>query len=481
MGGNQQLQRGLEQRHITLMSLGAAIGVGLFLGSATAIRLAGPAILISYIIGGFAILIIMRALGEMAVYNPVSGSFSRYAKDYLGPLAGYITGWNYWFLWVVTCMAEITAVGVYMKMWFPDTASWIWALAALIVMTLVNLIAVKAYGEFEFWFALIKIVAILAMIFMGLGVIIFGIGNGGVAVGISNLWSNGGFAPNGVTGVLMSLQMVMFAYLGVEMIGVTAGEAKNPKKVIPRAIDTVFWRILLFYVGALFVIMSIYPWNEIGENGSPFVLMFEKIGIGPAAGIINFVVLTAALSSCNSGIFSTGRMLFNLAEQKQASASFKKISGTGVPSKAILFSAFLLLIGVLLNYLVPEKVFIWVTSISTFGAVWTWGIILLSQLKFRKSLSKGEVSRLTYKALLYPLGSYLVLAFLVLVLALMAYFPDTRIALIVGPIWVISLVFIYYKKGFHKTIRNKPFFHFQNEIKGLIFSNIFLKPSGNLF
>ena len=450
MGGNQQLQRGLEQRHITLMSLGAAIGVGLFLGSATAIRLAGPAILISYIIGGFAILIIMRALGEMAVYNPVSGSFSRYAKDYLGPLAGYITGWNYWFLWVVTCMAEITAVGVYMKMWFPDTASWIWALAALIVMTLVNLIAVKAYGEFEFWFALIKIVAILAMIFMGLGVIIFGIGNGGVAVGISNLWSNGGFAPNGVTGVLMSLQMVMFAYLGVEMIGVTAGEAKNPKKVIPRAIDTVFWRILLFYVGALFVIMSIYPWNEIGENGSPFVLMFEKIGIGPAAGIINFVVLTAALSSCNSGIFSTGRMLFNLAEQKQASASFKKISGTGVPSKAILFSAFLLLIGVLLNYLVPEKVFIWVTSISTFGAVWTWGIILLSQLKFRKSLSKGEVSRLTYKALLYPLGSYLVLAFLVLVLALMAYFPDTRIALIVGPIWVISLVFIYYKKGFHK-------------------------------
>ncbi|WP_391117088.1 amino acid permease [Psychrobacillus sp. L3] len=450
MGGNQQLQRGLEQRHITLMSLGAAIGVGLFLGSATAIRLAGPAILISYIIGGFAILIIMRALGEMAVHNPVAGSFSRYAKDYLGPLAGYITGWNYWFLWVVTCMAEITAVGVYMKMWYPSTPSWIWALAALVIMTMVNLIAVKAYGEFEFWFALIKIVAILAMIFVGLGVIIFGLGNGGVAVGISNLWSNGGFAPNGVKGILMSLQMVMFAYLGVEMIGVTAGEAKNPKTVIPRAIDTVFWRILLFYVGALFVIMSIYPWNEIGNNGSPFVLMFEKIGIGPAVGIINFVVLTAALSSCNSGIFSTGRMLFNLAEQKQASASFKKISPTGVPSKAIVFSAALLLVGVILNYLVPEKVFIWVTSISTFGAVWTWGIILLSQLKFRKTLSKGEVSRLTYKALLYPLGSYVALAFLILVLGLMAYFPETRIALIVGPIWIIGLVFVYFKNGFDK-------------------------------
>ena len=449
MGGNQ-LQRGLEQRHITLMSLGAAIGVGLFLGSATAIQLAGPAILISYIVGGLAIFVIMRALGEMAVHNPVSGSFSRYAKDYLGPLAGYITGWNYWFLWVVTCMAEITAVGVYMKMWYPDTAPWIWALAALVIMTLVNLIAVKAYGEFEFWFALIKIVAILAMIFVGLGVILFGIGNNGIAVGISNLWSNGGFAPNGITGVFMSLQMVMFAYLGVEMIGVTAGEAKNPKTVIPRAINTVFWRILLFYVGALFVIMSIYPWNEIGANGSPFVLMFEKIGIGPAAGIINFVVLTAALSSCNSGIFSTGRMLFNLAQQKQAPNSFAKISRTGVPSKAIIFSAILLLVGVVLNYLVPEKVFIWVTSISTFGAVWTWGIILLSQLKFRKTLTKGEVSRLSYKALFYPVGSYLALAFLVLVLGLMAYFPDTRIALIVGPIWIIGLVFVYYKKGFHK-------------------------------
>ena len=449
MGGNQ-LQRGLEQRHITLMSLGAAIGVGLFLGSATAIQLAGPAILISYIVGGMAIFIIMRALGEMAVHNPVSGSFSRYAKDYLGPLAGYITGWNYWFLWVVTCMAEITAVGVYMQMWYPDTAPWIWALGALVIMTLINLIAVKAYGEFEFWFALIKIIAILAMIFVGLGVILFGLGNDGIAVGISNLWSNGGFAPNGVTGIFMSLQMVMFSYLGVEMIGVTAGEAKNPKTVIPRAIDTVFWRILLFYVGALFVIMSIYPWNEIGANGSPFVLMFEKIGIGPAAGIINFVVLTAALSSCNSGIFSTGRMLFNLAQQKQAPNSFSKISRSGVPSKAIIFSAVLLLVGVVLNYLVPEKVFIWVTSISTFGAVWTWGIILLSQLKFRKTLTKGEVSRLSYKALVYPVGSYLALAFLVLVLGLMAYFPDTRIALIVGPIWIIGLVIVYYKKGFHK-------------------------------
>ncbi len=451
MKQKQELHRGLEQRHVTLMSLGAAIGVGLFLGSATAIKLAGPAILFAYALGGGVLFFIMRALGEMAVQNPVAGSFSRYAKDYLGPLAGYITGWNYWFLWVVTCMAEITAVGVYMKLWYPDVPGWIWALAALIAMASVNLITVKAYGEFEFWFALIKIVAIIAMILIGLGVIIFGFGNGGVATGISNLWSHGGFAPNGIKGVLMSLQMVMFAYLGIEMIGVTAGEVKNPEKVLVRAINTVFWRILLFYVGALFVIMSIYPWNEIGTSGSPFVLTFEKIGIGQAAGIINFVVLTAALSSCNSGIFSTGRMLFNLAQQDQAPKAFNKISKGGVPSFAILASAGALLIGVALNYLVPEKVFIWVTSISTFGAIWTWAVILLSQIKYRKQLSKEERANLKYKMPLWPYGSYVALAFLALVIGLMAYFPDTRIALFVGPLWIALLVAIYYGKGFNKS------------------------------
>jgi amino acid transporter, AAT family len=454
MKPKEELHRGLEERHITLMSLGAAIGVGLFLGSASAIEMAGPAILFAYAIGGAVMFMIMRALGEMAIHQPVAGSFSRYARNYLGPLAGYLTGWNYWFLWIVTCMAEITAVGIYMKMWYPDVPTWIWALAALVIMASVNLIAIKAYGEFEFWFALIKIVAIILMIVVGLGVIIFGFGNGGVATGISNLWENDGFAPNGFKGVLMSMQMVMFAYLGIEMIGVTAGEVKNPENAISKAVNTVFWRILLFYVGALFVIMSIYPWDQIGTQGSPFVLTFEKIGIGQAAGIINFVVLTAALSSCNSGIFSTGRMLFNLAEQDQAPAPLKKIGKTGVPSTAILVSAAALLVGVILNYLVPEKVFVWVTSISTFGAIWTWGIILLSQLKFRKSLSEAEKKSLKFKAPFWPYGSYIALAFLALVIGLMAYFPDTRIALIVGPFWLVLLTVIYYAKGFHKSSDN---------------------------
>ncbi|WP_312472336.1 alanine permease AlaP [Neobacillus sp.] len=446
----KELHRGLEERHITLMSLGAAIGVGLFLGSAKAIEMAGPGIIFGYAFAGLIMFFIMRALGEMAIQKPVAGSFSKYARDYLGPLAGYITGWNYWFLWVVTCMAEITAVGIYMEYWYPDVPRWIWALAALVIMATVNFLAVKAYGELEFWFALIKIVTIIAMIAVGAGMIIFGFGNGGIATGIRNLWAHGGLFPNGIKGVLLSLQMVMFAYLGIEMIGVTAGEVKNPEKSLSRAIDTVFWRILIFYVGALFVIMSIYPWEEIGTKGSPFVLTFEKIGIPGAAGIINFVVLTAALSSCNSGIFSTARMLFNLAEHGEAPPSFGKVTKSGVPGIAVLASGGALLIGVVLNYIVPAKVFTWVTSIATFGAIWTWGVILLSQIRYRKSLDPGESKVLKYKMPLFPYTSYIALAFLVFVIGLMAYNPDTRIALYIGPFFLIFLVGVYYIKGFHK-------------------------------
>ena len=439
---HESLHRDLGERHIRLMALGACIGVGLFLGSSKAIQMAGPAIMLSYIIGGLAILVIMRALGEMAVHNPVAGSFSRYAQDYLGPLAGFLTGWNYWFLWLVTCVAEITAVAIYMGVWFPEVPRWIWALAALISMGGVNLIAVRAFGEFEFWFALIKIVTIVAMVVAGTGMIVFGLGNHGIATGISNLWEHGGFMPNGVQGVLMSLQMVMFAYLGVEMIGLTAGEAKNPQKTIPQAIGSVFWRILLFYVGALFVILSIYPWNEIGSQGSPFVMTFESLGIKTAAGIINFVVITAALSSCNGGIFSTGRMLYSLAQQGQAPRAFA-VTSNGVPRRALLVSGVALLLGVLANYLVPEKVFVWVTSIATFGAIWTWAMILLAQMKFRRSLTHAEQDKLQYRMWLFPLSSYLAMAFLVLVVGLMAYFPDTRVALYVGPAFLVLLVVLY--------------------------------------
>lgn len=448
-----ELQRGLEARHITLMSLGAAIGVGLFLGSAGAIKLAGPAVLLTYALGGIFIFFMMRALGEIATDHPVAGSFSRYAQELLGPLAGFLTGWNYWFLWIVTCMAEITAAGIYMQLWFPDSPKWMWALFALILMTAINLIAAKAFGEMEFWFAMIKIVAIIFMIVLGLALILFGFGNDGVALGFSNLWSHGGFMPNGFSGIIAALPIVMFAYLGVEMIGVTAGEAKNPKKVIPRAINTVLIRILIFYIGALTVIMAIYPWDQITDGNSPFVMMFENVGIRYATGIINFVVLTAALSSCNSGIFSTGRMLFNLSHQKQAPKIFGKVGKTGVPTNAIYMSAIVLLIGVALNYFVDEKVFTYITSVSTFGAVFTWIMILVTQIKYRKTLSTEQVNKLSFKMFLYPYTSYISIVFFLFVVVLMAFNEGTRIALIVGPIWMIFLLVLYFSYYKNKMIK----------------------------
>ncbi|OAT86740.1 amino acid permease [Desulfotomaculum copahuensis] len=446
----EELHRGLQERHIQLIALGGAIGVGLFLGSATAIKTAGPALMLSYVIGGLAIFIIMRALGELAVAYPVSGSFSAYANRFLGPLAGHVTGWTYWFMWLTTCMAEITAIGVYVKFWIPGMPQWIPPLIALVAMTIVNLIAVKAYGEFEFWFAIIKVVTIVVMIIVGAGMIFFGLGNHGVALGFSNLWSHGGFFPKGFSGIIMALVMVMFAYLGVELIGVTAGEAQHPEKAIPSAIDKVLYRILIFYVGALVVIMSIYPWNEIGTKGSPFVMTFAKIGIPAAAGIINFVVLTAALSSCNSGLFSTGRMLYNLALQKNAPAFFGKLSRTGVPFVGIIFSSICLLLGVVLNYLVPAQVFIYVTSVATLGAIFVWGLILVVQMKFRKTLSPDQLAKVTYRTPGYPVANWIVLAFLAFVVVLLFFTPDTRIALYVGVIWFAVVIAAYYLLGLHR-------------------------------
>jgi len=447
----ERLERGLKERHIQLIALGGAIGVGLFLGSATAIKTAGPALLLSYIVGGIFILFIMRSLGELAVAYPVSGSFSAYAGKFLGPLAGYLTGWTYWFMWVVTCMAEITAVGVYVRFWLPDIQQWIPALLALVLMTLVNVVAVSAFGEFEFWFALIKVVTIISMIVLGGALVFFGWGNDGVAIGVSNLFSHNGFMPMGWSGVGLSLVMVMFAFLGIELIGVTAGEAKNPEKTIPSAINKVLWRILIFYVGALTIVMSLYPWDELGTIGSPFVLTFEKLGIPAAAGIINFVVLTAALSSCNSGIFSTGRMLYNLSLQGKAPAFLGKLSKNHVPLNAIMVSFVFLFIGVILNYFVPAEVFIYVTSVGTIAAIWVWGVIVLAQLRFRQSLTPVQVAALKYPALLYPFSNWATLAFLAFVTIVMWFDPGTRVALYVGPVWFGLLLVCYYSFGLNKT------------------------------
>ncbi len=439
----EKLQRGLDNRHIQLIALGGAIGVGLFYGSSATIQMAGPSILFSYLVGGLVIFTIMRALGEMAVDEPVSGSFSSYANRYLGPFAGYLTGWTYWFMWVVVGMAEITVAGVYVNYWFPDIPQWLTALAVLVVITTINLANVKAFGEFEFWFALIKVVAIIGMILLGLGIIFLGIGNGGQPIGFDNLWIHGGFIPNGIKGILMSLVLVMFSFGGVELVGITAGEAKNPQKSIPSAINNVVWRILIFYIGALGIMMILYPWNEVGTNGSPFVLIFDKVGIPGAAHIMNFVVITAALSAFNSGLFGSGRMLYNLSLQDNGPKYFGKLSKNGSPRRGILFSSLFLIVAVVLNYIVPEKVFLYISSVATVAVITSWTIILIAQLKFRQSKTKKEIEKLAFKVPLYPVSTYLALTFLALVIVLMAFIAEMRIALVVAPIWFIILYIGY--------------------------------------
>ena len=444
------LKRHLQARHIRLMALGSTIGVGLFLGSATAIQLAGPSILLGYLIAGIIAFIVLRALGEMAVHDPVAGSFAHYANQYVGSLAGYLVGWGYWTYWVVVGIAEVTAVGIYMGMWFPEIPQWVWALSSLALMGGVNFIAVRLFGEFEFWFALIKIVAIICMILMGISVIFFGFTNGGIAIGVSNLWANGGFFPNGLTGFLFSLQMVVFAYVGVEMIGLSAGEAENPKKTIPMAIDSLAWRILIFYGGALFVILAIFPWNEVGSQGSPFVAMFERIGLKEAAGIINFVVITAALSSCNAGIFSGGRLLYGLSLNGYAPNSMAKLSTTGVPSIAVITTVVVPMLGILLNYFVPEKAFQWATAAVRLIGLFVWVSILITQIKFRKTLTKDQVKSLGYKSIWWPYASWIALIFIALVVVLMAFSPETRVALFVGPPIILVLVMLYFICGLHR-------------------------------
>ncbi|MFJ5408766.1 proline-specific permease ProY [Pectobacterium punjabense] len=444
---SSKLKRGLSTRHIRFIALGSAIGTGLFYGSASAIQMAGPSVLLAYLIGGIVAYIIMRALGEMSVHNPQSSSFSRYAQDYLGPLAGYITGWTYCFEMLIVAIADVTAFGIYMGVWFPAVPHWVWVLSVVLIIGAINLMNVKAFGELEFWLSFFKVATIIIMIVAGIGIIVWGIGNGGEPTGIHNLWSNGGFFSNGVMGMILSLQLVMFAYGGVEIIGITAGEAKDPHKSIPRAINSVPWRILVFYVGTLFVIMSIYPWNQVGTNGSPFVLTFQHMGITAAAGILNFVVITASLSAINSDVFGVGRMLHGMAEQGHAPKVFSRISKRGIPWVTVVVMMMALLVAVYLNYIMPGKVFLVIASLATFATVWVWIMILFSQIAFRRRLSPNEV-----KALAFPLRggiatSVFGIIFLFFIIGLIGYFPDTRVSLYVGIIWIgLLLVGYVWKK-----------------------------------
>jgi amino acid transporter, AAT family len=431
----RDLHRGLKDRHVQLIALGGAIGVGLFLGSGRAIAQAGPGLVFAYAIGGIMIFFIMRALGELLLHRPVAGSFATYAEEYVSPFAGFATGWSYWFTWVVTGMAEITAVGIYTNYWFPELPQWIPAIVALGVLYGVNLIAVRLFGELEFWFALIKILAITALLIAGPLVLIFGWGEVGQTASVANLWEHGGVFPTGVLGVLLALKIVMFAFQGVELIGVTAGEVEDPEKSLPKAINAVVFRILIFYIGALVVIMSLVPWTELHAGESPFVMVFDRIGLPAAAGIINFVVITAAASSCNGGIFSTGRMLYTLAQFGQAPRAFAKVNRNHVPATAITTSVAVMLIGVVLDYFIPDQVFVYVTSVALVGALWTWAMMVVAHLGYRRAVARGEAAPVRFRMPGAPYSNWLVLIFLGMVAILLGTEESTRVAIYVAPIW----------------------------------------------
>ncbi|PLT27919.1 amino acid permease [Peribacillus deserti] len=447
MNQEETLTRGLKNRHVQLIAIGGAIGTGLFLGAGKSIQLAGPSILFAYTITGIILFFIMRALGEILLSNLNYHSFVDFVQDYLGDLTAFVTGWTYWFCWISIAMADLTAIGLYMQFWFPAVPQWMPGLIAVVILLIMNLATVKLFGEMEFWFALIKIIAILALIIVGIYMIVKGFSTDAGTASFSNLWEHGGMFPHGMYGFVLSFQMVVFAFVGIELVGLTAGETEDPENVLPKAINNIPLRVFIFYIGALLVIISIYPWNAVNPSKSPFVQVFLAAGIAAASGIVNFVVLTSAASACNSAIFSTSRMVFSLAKDHYAPVSFSRLNRKKVPSNALYFSIVVILIAVLLNYVMPEGVFTLITSISTVCFIFIWAVIVLSHLKYRRT--RPELARKNkFKLPLYPFSNYLILVFLVFVLVVLGLADDTRIALFITPVWFILIVAAYY-------IRNK--------------------------
>ncbi|MFD7708123.1 amino acid permease [Streptomyces sp. NPDC059785] len=435
-------QRGLGARQIQMIAIGGAIGTGLFLGAGKGIAKAGPSLILAYAIAGVVIFFIMRALGELLMYRPVSGSFSEYAREFIGPFAGFVTGWTYWLFWVVTGITEVTAAATYMTYWW-DIPQWVSALVFTVILYGVNLISVKLFGELEFWFSMVKVTAIVGMILICAGILTLGFSDAGDTASVSHLWSDGGFFPHGVGNTLMTLQMVMFAFLAVELVGVTAGESKDPKTVLPKAINTVPWRIAVFYVGALIMILSVVPWTNFQPGVSPFVEAFEKMGLAAGAGIVNFVVLTAALSSCNSGMYSTGRMLRDLALNGQGPKFFTKLTKSGTPLVGTTVSAALMMVGVWINYQWPGDAFNYVVSFATISGMWAWIVILICQIRYRLKADRGELPQSSFRAPGGIWASIFSLAFIAMVIVFMGIDKDARISLYCAPLWALLLGIAY--------------------------------------
>jgi AAT family amino acid transporter/D-serine/D-alanine/glycine transporter len=429
------LAHALTARHIQFIAIGGAIGAGLFLGSGVAIARAGPALLIAYAAAGTVIFLMARALGELALFKPVSGAFSTYAQELIGRRAGFITGWSYWLMWLLVGTAEITGIGVFMRHWFPTLPQWIPGLAAVGLLYTVNMTAVKSYGELEYWLALVKVVTIVGMLACGLLILVFGFGAAGRNAGVSNLWMHGGFLPHGWQGVLDALPVALFAFGGLEIIGLTAAETQRPEQSLPRAINGVAYRILIFYIGSLTMIMLLYPWNALESTRSPFVMVLERIGFPAAASVINFVVITALLSSCNSGIFGSSRMLHSLSSSGNAPAWLRPLDGRRVPGRCVTACTGVLLGGVALNYLIPDRIFGYLMSGVSALLLWTWAVIMLCHLAYRRKVARGEAVPVWFRLPASPFTNWVVLAFIATVAVLLAVNADTRLAYYTAAAW----------------------------------------------
>lgn len=431
----QKLERGLSSRHVEMIALGGTIGTGLFLGAGHSISTAGPAILLVYIITGLFMFWMMRALGELLLTDPDKPTFVGFVEKYLGKKAGFVIGWTYWIGWITIAMAELTAVGTYMKFWFPGIPVWIWEIIFLVALYGINVIAVSAFGETEFWFSMIKIVAIVAMIVAGIIMIATHAKTSAGVTSLSNLWQHGVVAHHGHK-LLAAFQMVFFAFLGIEFVGMTAAEAKDPLTTIPKSINSIIIRILIFYVGALVAIMSIQPWTNYSASESPFVQVFSGIGITAAAGIINFVVLTAAASSLNSSLFTTGRMLFSLSNGK---GYVGKLNRRYIPRNAINVSAVLIALAVLVNVFFPSNAFDLVTSVASAAFVVIYGVLVFAHLRYRQSadFKNGEKRFLMPGA---PFTDYLTLAFLFGIFMILLFTKSTMPTTLLALAWFVIMI-----------------------------------------
>ncbi|WP_151808784.1 amino acid permease [Acinetobacter soli] len=444
-----ELKQGLSNRHIQLIALGGAVGTGLFLGISQTIKLAGPSVLLGYAIAGIIAFLIMRHLGEMVVEEPVSGSFSYFANKYWGPMAGFMSGWNYWVLYVLVSMAELSAIGTFVQFWLPELPTWITALFFFIAINAINLINVRFFGESEFLFSCIKIIAILSMIFFGLYLLISG--DAGPQASVANLWQFGGFFPNGIQGFIMSLAIIMFAFGGLELIGITAAETKDPSKTIPKAVNQIVYRILIFYIGAIGVLLCLFPWNQLAQGGSPFVLIFQSLNSHGVANVLNFVVLVAAISVYNSCIYCNSRMLHGLAMQGNAPRVLQRVNRRGIPVYAAGVSASITALCVLINYLMPGKAFQFLMMLVVAALVVNWLMISWTHLKFRKAMQQRH-HQTTFQSIMSPWSNYLTISFIFGILIIMSITPDMRLAVMLVPIWLIVLAVVYQLKYRKKDI-----------------------------